>query len=151
MSTNYLETFQYDESTQTYICGYVAHSVQKSKNIKCNNCKQLVVKSIGEKVNNEYFDYLQRGGLCVAQAEVKYIYYHLCAIFEYIINAKEILTNFLFRQNHKYLLASLALASLESDSFFINFTGIICGTPFRHIFLKVALTFSKIVLQFYKK
>ncbi|CAH1112316.1 unnamed protein product [Psylliodes chrysocephalus] len=114
LSTNYLETFQYDESTQTYICGYVAHSVQKSKNIKCNNCKQLVVKSIGEKVNDEYFDYLQRGGLCVAQDEVKYIYYHLCAIFEYIINAKEILTNFLFRQNHKYLLASLALASLET-------------------------------------
>ncbi|VEN43153.1 unnamed protein product [Callosobruchus maculatus] len=148
LRTNYLETYSLDKSVQTYICGYAAHSIQNNKNIACEECKQIVIKSKGESVEDDYFDYMQRGGLCIATDQIEFIYYHLCAIFEYIVNEPETLSKFLKKQNHKYLLASLALESLENDRFFIDFSVCPeCGTSARKIYLIVALIFSNIVLH----
>lgn len=140
----------FDESVQAYICGYAAHSIKKK--FKCSDCKSLAVKSVGNQTEDTYFDFLQRGGLCISTEEVKYVYYHLCAIFEYIINRKEIEAKFLNNKNHKNLLSLLALASLESDNFPLDFESVChCGATVRKIFSNVSLIISNIVLNNYTK
>ncbi|CAG9762615.1 unnamed protein product [Ceutorhynchus assimilis] len=82
LNTDYLVKYELDESVKTYICGYAAHSLQKK--IKCTTCLSLVIKSKGEIIEDDYFNHLQRGGLCIASDEIGYIYYHISAIFNFI-------------------------------------------------------------------
>lgn len=148
--TEYLENYQFDEGVQLYICGYVAHCIRKR--IKCDDCLSLVVNSVGNDSENDYFNYSQRGGLCISTDEVKYVYYHLCAILDYIISDKSIEVSFLSKTNHQHLLTSLTIASLESDNFAINFNEKChCGKRLRDIFYSIARTITNITLNNYTK
>lgn len=151
-NSDYLEAYNLDESTQLYVCGYIAHTIHKAKHISCSECKALVVKNVGSNINDDYFSFLQRGGLCIATNEINYIYYHMCAIFDFIINSSEWESKFLLTQNHQNLLVSLAVASLESGPFYIDFNRVCsCGTTYRKIYFKAASTLSNILLNNYTK
>lgn len=150
LDSDYLQKYEVDESVQLYVCGYAAHSLQKK--LKCSMCKLLVIKSKGDIVDDDYFKHLQRGGLCIATDEVGYIYYHISAIFNFIQAAKNTEQLFFNKSDHKNLLATLSLKSLEPEGFFINFNEVCeCGASFHSIYYAVALIFANIILNNYVK
>lgn len=149
-NSEYLAKYEVDESVRLYICGYAAHSFQKK--VKCLSCRSLVIKSKGDIVDDDYFNFLQRGGLCIATDEVGYIYYHISAIFNYIQINKDVEQLFFSKSNHKNVLASLGLESLELEEFLISFNQACqCGTSFHAIYYTVSLIFSNIILNNFVK
>nr|CAI5862419.1 unnamed protein product [Callosobruchus analis] len=147
--TDYFTAYHVDEAVQAYICGYVGYSLVKK--ITCKKCSELLVKSKGIMLELDYFNYLQRGGLSIATDGIGYIYHHVCAIFTYITN-NESIQNMLFNQsNHQNILATITVASLESNVF-INFTEICeCGTPSNKIYTAVIMVICNILLNNFTK
>ncbi|CAG9770238.1 unnamed protein product [Ceutorhynchus assimilis] len=136
------------QSSSTY--ERVARSVLK--NNKCDKCQSLVVLAKDIQTDHTYFNSLQRGGLCIATQETKFIYFHLCAIFEYIINNKDLESMFLKTNDHHNLLSQLTLLALESDTFNIDLNKICeCGANSKKIYSFASLIMSNIILNNYTK
>jgi hypothetical protein len=78
-------------------------------------CISLVIGSKGNLVQNEYFDYLQRGGLCIPTDITKLVLFHISAVFEQIINDSAMEFEFLNISNQKSVSCELALISITKD------------------------------------
>lgn len=67
-------------------------------------CISLVAESKGHFIKNEYFDYLQRGGLSIPTDITKGVLFHMCAVLEKIINDVSTEYDFLKIVNQKAIL-----------------------------------------------
>lgn len=149
LETDYLDITQIDEATHIYICGYAAHSLYKK--VCCSLCLEIFISSKGDKIDVSYFDLLQRGGLTVPSDYVLSSFYHMCAIFQYILNSnlEEI---FLKCSNQKAVLVTLARTSLEAHNVFYNVDKFCkCGNEISILFHKLQSTFANILLNNYTK
>jgi hypothetical protein len=150
LTTDYLSQCQIDESAQIYISGYASHKI--SKKIKCNICISLVTESKGNLTNNEYFNYLQRGGLSIPTDMVKNVLFHMCAIFEKIINDISLESDFLKTIFQKTILCHLTLLSVSLDeSLKYFYCCCVCGKNNKNILAMLCSIFSNVLLNDYTK
>lgn len=150
LETEYLNEYQIDESAQIYISGYA--SFKSSKKLKCNICISLITESKGAYTENEYFNYLQRGGLSVPTDIVKNVLFHMCAIFEKIINDTSIEYDFLRIYNQKDILCHLTLCSVFEDISLKDFySQCVCGKEYKKILVMLCSIFSNVLLNDYIK
>lgn len=115
-------------------------------------CISLVTESKGNFVQNEYFDYLQRGGLSVPTDIVKWVLFHFDEIFEKIINDSATENDFLNLSNQKAILCDLALLSIKQDNSLHDFLSVcFCGKKYEDILIMLCSIFSNILLNNYVK
>lgn len=139
-----------DESAKLYICGYAAHSV--CKKIKCDLCMSFIRKSKGTYTEDEYFNFLQRGGLSVPQEILQFLFVHMCSIFENIVNHSKYSAMFLTSENQKVILINLTSLSVQNDFWFDDFNHFCdCGQNMTAIFNMLCSIFSNILLNNYVK
>lgn len=133
-----------------YVCGYAAHAV--SRKLNCNICISLVCHGKGEKADNEYFDHLQRGGLSIPTDNMQYLFFHMCSIFEAIINNNKYESRFKTSQKQKHILMKLTTESIRFDFWFNDFNCVcICGQNCCAILNMVLSIYANIILNNYVK
>lgn len=151
LTSNYLEEYEkMDNDSNIYVCGYAAYSI--SKKIKCKYCIKLILEDKGQNViDNDYFNYLQRGGLVIPSDQTRFILYHMSAIFHYICDYKKI--NFMKSVNQKGILCSLTYDSLSiNDQSNISFGEICsCGASTISVFIYVFSIMANILLNNFRK
>ena len=151
LETEYLNEYEIDKSVQIYIAGYAAHKIVKKYN-NCNICASFLVESKGNPIDDEYFDCLQRGGLKVPTEMVKDILFHMCAIFEKIINDPATESDFLKMTNQKAILCDLtSLSTRQHEGFNDLCSQCICGNENKNMFIMMCSIFSNILLNNYVK
>lgn len=124
---------------------------QKKYN-NCNLCVSIAVESKGDLINDEYFDCLQRGGLKVPTDIVKDVLFHMCGIFEKIINDPTTENYFLKTTNQKPILCDLTILSLKQHEGFDDFWAqCVCGKDNKNILIMLCSIFSNILLNNYVK
>lgn len=58
LDSNYIENFDdFEFSSFMYVCGYGGHLMMNK--LSCQLCRDLIIKSIGNMSETDYFDYLQ--------------------------------------------------------------------------------------------
>lgn len=152
LTSNYLEVenCDIDEPSQMYICGYAVHSL--TKKIKCIHCISTVKESKGDCIGDSYFDYLQRGGLLLPTNSVKFICFHLYALFNFIINNANLKTRLFKLDDPRRMLASLTILSLKSDTFDIEIDGYCeAGHLLKPLYSNICKTVSNIILNNFTK
>lgn len=150
LSTNYLELCCLDQASQMYVCGYAVHSVMKK--IKCNICETLILDGKGQDIGDDYFDYLQRGGLCIPTQSVQFICFHLCALFETIINDPSTKSQLFQKHDVTNILCHLTFLSLDSGGFHIELDeDCLCGQPNRKTFQLICRVLVNILLNNFSK
>jgi THAP domain/Transposase protein len=150
LTTDYLNQCELDESAQIYISGYASHKI--SRKLKCNICISLVTESKGNFTNNDYFNYLQRGGLSIPTDIVKNVLFHMCAIFEKIINDNSLESDFLKLHNQKTILCNLTISSTSIDESLQEFyCSCVCGKENKNILMMLCSIFSNVLLNDYIK
>ena len=151
LETEYLNEYEIDKSVQIYITGYAAHKIVKKSN-NCNICASFLVESKGNPIDDEYFDCLQRGGLKVPTEMVKDILFHMCAIFEKIINDPATESDFLKMTNQKAILCDLtSLSTRQHEGFNDLCSQCICCNENKNMFNMMCSIFSNILLNNYVK
>lgn len=155
---NAIETFMssdiivdFDDLINNYsVTLHWIHSV--SKKLSCRECISLIRAEKGTKINNEYFDNLQREGLSIATESVNFIFVHMCSILEYILNDHLVLSKFLQSQNQKTILCELTLRSIELDFYYSEFTETCsCGLNSKFLLNSLCSVFANILLNNYVK
>lgn len=152
LQSNYLQVSDVDDSTKIYISGYASHTISKKLN-QCENCISLLTERKGSKTGNEYFDYLQRDGLSVANDRVTYVFVHMVSIMQYIMNNKECEVKFLKCYKQKDILCKLTIASIQSDFYYSDFLTNCsrCNKSYFRILNMLCSVFSNICLNNYVK
>lgn len=75
LDSNYVDDFNdFDLSSFMYVCGYGGYSLINK--FECKLCHDLIIKSIGDYTNTDYFDFLQRGGLIVPNENCLFLLIH---------------------------------------------------------------------------
>lgn len=110
--TEYLAKYHIDESVQFYVCGYAAHFIQKR--VDCISCRSLVIEKKENEPDDDYFQYL------LLKKSILYIITFALFLSLFYVT-KPLRKNFWVKKDHKNLLASLGLSSLEQDNFLIDF------------------------------
>lgn len=147
---SYLNEYEIDESAQIYISGYASSKITKKLN--CNICISFITEGKGKNTNNEYFNYLQRGGLSVPTDIVKAVLFHMCAIFEKIINDTSTEYEFLNTCHQKNILCNLTFSSVSQDILLNDFyCQCICGKEYKKILVMLLSIFSNVLLNDYIK
>ncbi|CAH2000204.1 unnamed protein product [Acanthoscelides obtectus] len=149
LETDYLISYDVDEAVKIYICGCGPFSHKKK--ISCTKCQEKLIKSKGVMLELDYFDYLQRAGLCIPADEIGYIYHHACAIFTYIIDHENTLKMLFARLDHKTILGTLIVESLESDVFIDLKIICECGMPHKKIYTATTFIICNILLNNFTK
>lgn len=115
-------------------------------------CKSVVVKEKGTFISNQYFDKLQRNGLCIPADEVMYFFFHITAVFEEILNNKNYHKIFFSYKNQTRVLVSLAFKSIEENLIFIDLNRqCACGMTNNLIFKMACTSMSNLLLKNYSK
>lgn len=149
-ASTYLETVAIDISANLYAAGYASHAL--AKRISCSECIDIIVQAKGSFVEDEYFDFLQRGGLSIPTVEVKVLLFHMCAILQEILQQSSLSSLFFNGSNQKSLLSALTLQSLLSDNFVINFDReCSCGSSNFLLYSNICHRFANILLNNYSK
>lgn len=147
-STEYLSNAKIEPSAIVYTSGYAAHSI--SSQINCVNCKNIIVKDKGNDIDDTYFDHLQRGGLSVAEDEVRICFYHMNAILDEILKEDELKKKFFTLGCHKIVLIALTLKSLENNNVSFNYiTDCECGLNSVKLFKKLCSPMANILIKNY--
>lgn len=148
--SSYLETVKIDDSANLYAAGYASHAV--AKKISCTLCKDAILDAKGSLVGDEYFDFLQRGGLSVPTGQVKALLFHMCAILQQILRVPSLSSMFFKVKNQKGLLSALTLQSVHADSFSIDLDReCSCGSSNFLLFSNICHRFANIALNNYTK
>lgn len=147
---SYLHETTIDESAKIYVSGYASHTV--SKKLNCKKCTDLVVASKGTFIENQYFNYLQRGGLSIPTDRVCFVFVHMYSILESIINQNSLENLFLKTTNQKNILIQLTILGIQNDHFYEEFLNACeCGRDPNKIFNHICSVFANILLNNYVK
>ena len=112
----------------------------------------MVVESKGTVTENEYFNNLQRGGLSIPTDVVKSVMFHMCAIFEKIINEPTTEYDFLKTNNQKIILCDLTFTSIKHDETLKDFfSQCVCGNEYENILKVLHSIFSNVLLNDFVK
>jgi hypothetical protein len=145
---NYLEVCALDQGSTLYVCGYASFSV--CKRLSCSFCKDLIRESKGDDISDTYFDSLQRGGLSLPTESVISIFFHMHAIFDFIINDSMLENKFLHSPDQTKIIMTLTNTSLEKCNFFDELE-CMCGETLKNIVPLFYSVFSNILLNNYTK
>lgn len=77
LCSNYLDVCQIDEGNFIYVCGYLTQVLVRQ--INCVLCISFVRDEKGGNIDNQYFDYLQKGRLSVPSNKVVSLMFSLGA------------------------------------------------------------------------
>lgn len=148
--TEYLVLTNVDFSANLYASGYASFAV--AKRLSCSSCKVLIIKEKGAYTEDDYFDFLQRGGLSVPTDEVSILLYHMGAILQAVQSDKNYSLLFFSQKNQKGLLCTLTLKSILSDNFYINLDyECHCGSSSYLVYSHVCYRLANILLNNYTK
>lgn len=133
-----------------YVAGMAAH--RSVKGSKCQKCIGFFVESKGKEVGDEYFDYLQRGGLIQPTVTLMTVLKHFLKVFAGILKSNEYTKIFFSAIDQKHVLIELAKTSLCNDDVGINYEDA-CekGHTLTQMFERCFSIFANVILNNYCK
>lgn len=117
LTEDYLN-IQIDNAVLIYIAGYAAHKICSKQ--QCQQCKTILRENKGCAINDEYFDYLQQGGLSVPIDIVLNICKHVIVLMSCLVSEKYEM-KFLQQISQKAVLKILTRKSITGDQFLNEF------------------------------
>lgn len=137
-------------SENLYVAGMAAH--RSMKYTTCQHCASFFVQSKGKNLDDNYFNYLQRGGLIEPNPQLITILHHFLRVFAKIIDFPEFKEIFFNAKNQKKTLIELSKISLCNDEVGITYEDI-CenGHSLSEIFEKCFSIFANVILNNYCK
>lgn len=146
---NFLSTVDVDDSSLLYICGYSSFKLKQK--LECSFCINLITADINESTD-QYFNYLNRGGLTVPSGLVMTIGQHVYCVVQNLIS-KRYENLFIKVCNQKSLIVQIALRSLTASEVVSDLVTKICSCETTHLnlFTKLLGIMANILLNNYCK
>lgn len=152
--SNYLEKYGkiVDKDANFYVSGYASYAIKKNIQPPCDTCTLQIINNESHTIENDYFEFLQKGGLVQPSAQIQYILYHMNAILNEITQNVDFKALFLRISNQKESLACLTYHSLTSEICDISFDfNCDCGRNSIDIFIQAFSIMTNILLSSYSK